>query len=41
MFLYEKFETLREYGNIAAVPEYVSKNLNSAFELRPYQVQAF
>ncbi|MBR5913735.1 MAG: DEAD/DEAH box helicase family protein [Selenomonadaceae bacterium] len=41
MFLYKKLETLREYGNIAAVSEYVSKNLNPAFELRSYQVQAF
>ena len=41
MFLYEKLDALREYGNIAAVPEYVAKNLSSAFELRPYQIRAF
>ena len=41
MFLYEKIDALREYGNLAEVPEYISKNLSPKFELRPYQVQAF
>lgn len=41
MLLYEKLDALHEYGNIAAVPEYVAKNLSSAFELRPYQIRAF
>lgn len=41
VFLYEKIEVLREQGYISEVPEYISKNLNSALELRPYQIQAF
>ena len=41
MFLYEKLDALREYENISELPSYIAKNLNSAFELRPYQVQAF
>ncbi len=40
-FLYEKIDALREYGNIAALPSYISDNLNPNFELRPYQKQAF
>ena len=41
MFLYEKIDALREYGNLAEVPEYISKNLSKKYELRPYQIQAF
>lgn len=41
MFLYEKIDALREYGGIKSVPEYLAKNLNAAFELRPYQISAF
>ena len=41
MFLYEEFDTLRKRKKISSIPEYISKNLNPAFELRPYQVQAF
>lgn len=41
MFLYDKMEIRREDGYISEMPEYISKNLNPAFELRPYQVQAF
>lgn len=40
-FLYEKIDALRGYGNIAALPSYISDNLNPNFELRPYQKQAF
>lgn len=40
-FLYEKIDTLREYGSSAALPSYISENLNPSFELRPYQKQAF
>lgn len=40
-FLYEKIDALREYGSIAALPPYISDNLNPGFELRPYQKQAF
>lgn len=40
-FLYEKIDALREYGNCVTLPDYISRNLNSKFELRPYQKQAF
>ena len=40
-FLYEKIDTLREYGSITALPSYIPENLNPKFELRPYQKQAF
>lgn len=41
MFLYQELKTLRKYGNIFEAPEYIFQNLNPAFELRKYQVQAF
>ena len=40
-FLYEKIDALREYGSSAVLPSYIPENLNSNFELRPYQKQAF
>lgn len=40
-FLYEKIDALREYGSAAELPLYIPENLNSNFELRPYQKQAF
>lgn len=40
-FLYEKIDALREYGSSATLPSYIPQNLNSNFELRPYQKQAF
>lgn len=40
-FLYEKMDTLREYGNYVTLPSYIPENLNQRFELRPYQKQAF
>lgn len=40
-FLYEKIDTLCEYGNCAALPSYIPENLNPSFDLRPYQKQAF
>lgn len=40
-FLYEKLNSLREYGNISALPAYIQENLNPKFELRPYQKHAF
>ena len=40
-FLYEKIDTLREYGSITVLPSYIPENLNPKFELRPYQKQAF
>ena len=41
MFLYEDLEVLRRRKKFSQAPEYIAKNLNPAFELRPYQVQAF
>ena len=32
-FLYEKIDTLREYGGTKSVPAYISDNLNPSFEL--------
>ncbi len=40
-FLYEKMDSLREFGNVSEMPKYISENLNPAFELRPYQTAAF
>lgn len=43
MFLYERIDAVREYSPIAykPLPEYVARGLNPAFELRPYQENAF
>ena len=40
-FLYEKIDGIREAGFIKTIPKYISENINSKFELRPYQIQAF
>ena len=40
-FLYEKIDILREQGYNASLPDYIPCNLNSKFELRPYQKEAF
>lgn len=40
-FLYEKIDSLREFGNISELPTYIVDNLNPNFELRPYQTAAF
>ena len=40
-FLYDEMKTLRDYGLIKSVPNYIPHNLNRNFELRPYQIQAF
>jgi len=40
-FLYEKIDGLREFGNCAQLPSYISGNMNPSFELRPYQKLAF
>ena len=40
-FLYEKMESLREFGSISEMPSYIPDNLNPTFELRPYQIAAF
>lgn len=41
MFLYDQIETFRQFGSVAEMPTYIPANLNSEFELRPYQVTAF
>lgn len=41
MFLYEKFDNLREYDAIRPLPKYIAENLNPKLNLREYQVQAF
>ena len=41
MFLFEQIETLRQFGSVEEMPEYIPTNLNPEFELRPYQVTAF
>lgn len=40
-YLYEQLDTLRTTGVIVELPKYISENLNSKFELRPYQSEAF
>lgn len=40
-FLHEKIDVLRENGYAAEMPAFIPANLNSAFELRPYQITAF
>ncbi|MCR5662864.1 MAG: DEAD/DEAH box helicase family protein [bacterium] len=40
-FLHEKLDAIRENGNSASMPRFISENLNPSFELRPYQEQAF
>lgn len=40
-FLYEKIDVLRENGYVSEVPAFIHDNLNSEFELRPYQIAAF
>lgn len=41
MYLYDKLATLREYGGLKTLPDYIAANLNPSFELRPYQREAF
>ena len=40
-YLYDKMDVLREMGSCPDLPPYLQENLNPAFELRPYQKQAF
>lgn len=40
-FLYEKVDSLREFGMNVAMPQYLPENINPNFELRPYQISAF
>jgi len=43
MFLFQQMESIRDFSPIAykELPEVIPNNLNSAFELRPYQDAAF
>ena len=40
-FLYEQLDTLRKFGSYTEIPSYIQENINSDFELRPYQIGAF
>lgn len=40
-FLFEKIDTMEEVGVYSELPRYIPENLNSNFELRPYQESAF
>ena len=40
-FLHTTMDNLREYGHISEMPSYIPNNLNPAFELRSYQINAF
>lgn len=40
-FLFEKIDTMKEVGVYSELPRYIPENLNSNFELRPYQESAF
>ena len=40
-FLYNEIDTLRKAGFSKELPQYIPDNLNSNFELRPYQTAAF
>ncbi|SFA75479.1 type III restriction enzyme [Cohnella sp. OV330] len=43
MFLFQQIDSIRDFSPIAykELPDVISDNLNSAFELRPYQIDAF
>lgn len=43
MFLFQKLDSVRDFSPIAykSLPNYIPANLNPAFELRPYQSDAF
>ena len=41
-FLYEDLDALSKFNELdRAIPDYLKNNLNSKFELRPYQEEAF
>ncbi len=40
-FLYEQLDTLRKYGAVKEIPAYIQENINTGFQLRPYQITAF
>lgn len=41
MFLFQQMDVIRDFGGGAEMPQYIADNLNPAFELRPYQIDAF
>ncbi len=42
MFLFQRIDAARDFGgDYKELPDYVPENLNAAFELRPYQEDAF
>jgi type III restriction enzyme len=43
MFLFQQIEAIKDFGGEAykELPDFISDNLNPAFELRPYQIDAF
>lgn len=42
MFLFQNIEAARDFGGAyKELPDYIPENLNQAFELRPYQIEAF
>ena len=40
-FLFERINAAKDFGAYSELPAYINKNLNPAFELRPYQNAAF
>lgn len=43
MFLFQQIEAIKDFGGAAykELPDFISDNLNPAFEMRPYQIDAF
>lgn len=41
MFLFEEIEQSKKFNAYAAMPNYIEKNINPQFQLRPYQIDAF
>ncbi len=41
MWLYERINESKNWGQYKELPQYIKDNLNPSFELRPYQIEAF
>lgn len=43
MFLFQQIEAIKDFGgeSFKELPEFITENLNPAFKLRPYQIDAF
>ena len=41
MWLYERIDAIKDSGYGAEFPQFIKENLNSNFEIRPYQKNAF